>query len=170
MQSGIPFQRQSPVDAHIGSRIRLRRMIMGMSQAQLGAAVGIAFQQVQKYERGVNRVSASRLYDLALTLGVPVSFFFEEIGLVMANGRSGASEPPPGERSTAGNVARNTRPGPRLLPHRRPPDQAASFGIDEGDCKRLYRPRLSAPHAPYKEKYPPSALQMVPGSCERALP
>ncbi len=95
MQSGIPFQRQSPVDAHIGSRIRLRRMIMGMSQAQLGAAVGIAFQQVQKYERGVNRVSASRLYDLALTLGVPVSFFFEEIGLVIANGRNGASEPPP---------------------------------------------------------------------------
>ncbi len=69
----------NPVDVHVGARVRLRRTILGMSQAELGQAIGITFQQVQKYERGVNRIGASRLFDLSLVLGVPVGFFFEEM-------------------------------------------------------------------------------------------
>ena len=67
----------NPVDEHVGSRLRLRRQVMGMSQEKLGEALGVTFQQVQKYERGTNRVGASRLYDLARVLGVPVNFFYE---------------------------------------------------------------------------------------------
>ena len=66
-----------PVDVHVGKRIRHRRWTVGTTQSQLADAVGIKFQQVQKYETGANRVSASRLWDMALALGVPVSFFFE---------------------------------------------------------------------------------------------
>jgi transcriptional regulator with XRE-family HTH domain len=73
------------IDAHVGSRIRLRRMLMGMSQERLGEAVGLTFQQIQKYERGTNRVSASRLYDLAEVLEVPVAFFFDEMPADMAS-------------------------------------------------------------------------------------
>lgn len=69
-----------PVDVHVGKRLRLRRTLLGMSQEQLAAAVGVTFQQIQKYERGANRVSASRLYDVARVLGVDISFFFEDIG------------------------------------------------------------------------------------------
>src|SRR6059058_5546845 len=68
-----------PVDSHVGSRIRLRRTLLGMSQERLGEALGLTFQQVQKYERGLNRVGASRLFDLSRVLDVPVSFFFEDI-------------------------------------------------------------------------------------------
>jgi transcriptional regulator with XRE-family HTH domain len=68
-----------PVDVHVGKRLRLRRTLMGYSQEQLAAAVGVTFQQIQKYERGSNRVSASRLYDIARVLNVPISFFFEDI-------------------------------------------------------------------------------------------
>ncbi len=69
----------SPIDVHVGTRMRLRRTLMGMSQERLGDALGLTFQQVQKYERGVNRVSASRLYDLARVLDVPISFFFDDM-------------------------------------------------------------------------------------------
>ncbi len=68
-----------PVDAHVGSRVRLRRTLLGMNQTQLGEALGLTFQQVQKYERGTNRISASRLYQLSQILDVPVSFFFDEL-------------------------------------------------------------------------------------------
>ncbi|GEO80717.1 helix-turn-helix domain-containing protein [Pararhodospirillum oryzae] len=68
-----------PLDKEVGRRLRLRRKLLGMSQQQLADAVGITFQQVQKYERGVNRLSASRLWDFASILGVPVSFFFEDL-------------------------------------------------------------------------------------------
>ena len=68
----------SPVDMHVGARIKLRRALLGMSQERLGDALGLTFQQVQKYERGANRVSASRLYDLARVLDVPVNFFFDD--------------------------------------------------------------------------------------------
>jgi transcriptional regulator with XRE-family HTH domain len=71
--------RPSPIDVHVGSRIRLRRTLMGMSQERLGEALGLTFQQVQKYERGVNRVGASRLYDLSRVLDVPISFFFDDM-------------------------------------------------------------------------------------------
>lgn len=66
-----------PVDVHVGKRIRQRRWMNGTTQQQLAEAVGIKFQQIQKYETGMNRVSASRLWDIAHVLAVPVSFFFE---------------------------------------------------------------------------------------------
>ena len=67
------------VDVHVGSRIRMRRQFVGMSQEKLGELLGITFQQVQKYEKGSNRISASRLYYTARILGVPVQFFFEDL-------------------------------------------------------------------------------------------
>jgi transcriptional regulator with XRE-family HTH domain len=66
-----------PVDAHVGKRIRHRRWMVGMTQQQLADKVGIKFQQIQKYETGMNRVSASRLWDIADALGVGINFFFE---------------------------------------------------------------------------------------------
>ena len=67
------------VDVHVGKRIRLRRTLLGMSQEQLGNALNITFQQVQKYERGTNRVSASRLWDISQIIDVPISYFFEDM-------------------------------------------------------------------------------------------
>lgn len=67
-----------PIDVHVGSRVRLRRTLLGMSQEKLGDAIGLTFQQVQKYERGANRIGASRLYDLSRVLDVPVSFFYDD--------------------------------------------------------------------------------------------
>ncbi len=69
----------SPIDMHVGARIRLRRTLLGMSQERLGEALGLTFQQVQKYERGVNRVGASRLFDLSRVLDVSISFFFDDL-------------------------------------------------------------------------------------------
>jgi len=71
--------RASPIDAHVGARVRLRRTLLGMSQEKLGDALGLTFQQVQKYERGVNRIGASRLFDLARLLDVPIGFFFDDL-------------------------------------------------------------------------------------------
>lgn len=68
-----------PVDIHVGKRVRHRRWLVGMTQQQLAEKVGIKFQQIQKYETGANRVSASRLWDISEALDVPVSFFFEGI-------------------------------------------------------------------------------------------
>jgi transcriptional regulator with XRE-family HTH domain len=68
----------NPIDIHVGSRVRLRRMMLGMSQEKLGEALGITFQQIQKYEKGTNRIGASRLQHIASVLTVPVSFFFED--------------------------------------------------------------------------------------------
>ena len=67
----------SPIDQHIGSRIRARRLAVGMSQAMLGDAIGVTFQQLQKYEKGTNRVGASRLLEIAQVLGVRIEYFFE---------------------------------------------------------------------------------------------
>ena len=69
----------NPIDKHVGARIKLRRALLGMSQEKLGEALGLTFQQVQKYERGANRVGASRLFDLSRVLDVPVSFFFDDM-------------------------------------------------------------------------------------------
>ena len=71
-------KKPNPVDTHVGSRVRLRRMLLGMSQERLGESMGLTFQQVQKYEKGVNRVGASRLFQISKILDVPVQFFFEE--------------------------------------------------------------------------------------------
>ncbi len=73
--TGIP----SPVDVHVGARVRIRRTLLGLSQTNLGDAIGLTFQQVQKYERGTNRMGSSRLYDVARILDVPVRYFFEEM-------------------------------------------------------------------------------------------
>lgn len=70
-------KRPNPTDQHVGARVRMRRILLGLSQEKLGEALGVTFQQVQKYEKGVNRVSASRLQMIAETLGVTPAFFFE---------------------------------------------------------------------------------------------
>jgi transcriptional regulator with XRE-family HTH domain len=67
----------NPVDRHVGGRVRMRRMMLGMSQEKLGEALGLTFQQVQKYEKGTNRIGASRLHKISSILQVPVSFFFD---------------------------------------------------------------------------------------------
>lgn len=72
-------KRPNPTDIHVGSRIRMRRNILGMSQEKLGESLGITFQQIQKYEKGTNRVGASRLQAIASILDVPVAFFFAEV-------------------------------------------------------------------------------------------
>jgi transcriptional regulator with XRE-family HTH domain len=69
----------NPIDVHVGARIRLRRTLLSMSQGKLGESIGLTFQQIQKYERGDNRVSASRLYDFSKVLGVPIAYFFEDM-------------------------------------------------------------------------------------------
>jgi transcriptional regulator with XRE-family HTH domain len=71
----------NPIDVHVGNRIRMRRTVMGLSQTTLAEAIGLTFQQIQKYERGANRVSSSRLYDLSRVLGVPIKFFFDEMDI-----------------------------------------------------------------------------------------
>ena len=77
-----------PVDVHVGKRVRHRRWLVGMTQQQLAEKVGIKFQQIQKYETGANRVSASRLWDIADALDVPVAFFFEGIAESQQDGES----------------------------------------------------------------------------------
>lgn len=69
-----------PVDIHVGSRVKLRRMILGLSQESLGRSLGLTFQQIQKYEKGVNRIGASRMFELSRLLDVPVQFFYDEFG------------------------------------------------------------------------------------------
>jgi transcriptional regulator with XRE-family HTH domain len=83
-----------PIDIHVGSRIRLRRNMLALSQEKLGEAIGLTFQQVQKYERGANRVGASRLHELSRVLDVPVSFFFDDLDPVRAPALQGFSESP----------------------------------------------------------------------------
>ncbi len=68
-----------PIDVHVGARLRQRRTLLGMTQTNLGDAIGVSFQQMQKYERGTNRISASRLFNLSRVLDVPVEYFFEEM-------------------------------------------------------------------------------------------
>jgi transcriptional regulator with XRE-family HTH domain len=68
----------NPIDKHVGARVRMRRLLVGMSQEKLGSALGITFQQIQKYEKGTNRIGASRLQQISGVLGVPVSYFFED--------------------------------------------------------------------------------------------
>lgn len=71
-------RKANPIDAHVGGRVRLRRMLLGMSQEKLAEKLGLTFQQVQKYEKGINRIGASRLYELSQLLGVGVDFFYED--------------------------------------------------------------------------------------------
>ena len=75
----MPKRSMNPIDAHVGARVRLRRMLIGMSQEKLGELLGVTFQQVQKYEKGANRIGASRLYEISRVLEVPVQFFFDDL-------------------------------------------------------------------------------------------
>ncbi len=78
--TGIP----SPVDVHVGARVRIRRTLLGFSLTSLADAIGLTFQQVQKYERGTNRMGSSRLYDLARVLDVPIKYFFDDMPTAVA--------------------------------------------------------------------------------------
>ena len=98
--------RPSPIDVHVGSRIRLRRTLLGMSQERLGESLGLTFQQVQKYERGVNRVGASRLFDLSRVLDVPISFFFDDMPDSLAGTFGGL----PARRAGSGGVTETQDP------------------------------------------------------------
>jgi len=84
----------NPTDKHVGARVRMRRMMLGMSQEKLGDALGLTFQQVQKYEKGANRIGASRLQQIAHILQVPVSFFFEGAPHAMDQQTDSLSEAP----------------------------------------------------------------------------
>jgi len=88
---GVP----NPVDIHVGGRVRLRRTLLGFSQEKLGDAVGLTFQQIQKYERGANRIGASRLFQLSRILDVAISYFFEDL--------------PAGLKTTEGQVVQGLR-------------------------------------------------------------
>ncbi|MDS7596031.1 helix-turn-helix domain-containing protein [Agrobacterium tumefaciens] len=85
-------KKPNPIDIHVGSRIRLRRTMLGMSQEKLGESLGITFQQIQKYEKGTNRVGASRLQNISGILNVPVSFFFEDAPGEQVGGATGMAE------------------------------------------------------------------------------
>jgi transcriptional regulator with XRE-family HTH domain len=80
-----PGRKPNPMDIHVGSRVRLRRMVIGMSQEKLGEKMGLTFQQIQKYEKGTNRIGASRLFQLSQIMDVPVQFFFEDAPAAYAN-------------------------------------------------------------------------------------
>jgi transcriptional regulator with XRE-family HTH domain len=78
--SAMPKKQANPIDVQVGNRVRIRRMLIGMSQEKLGDLLGLTFQQVQKYEKGVNRIGAGRLYEVARILNVPVDFFYQGVG------------------------------------------------------------------------------------------
>jgi transcriptional regulator with XRE-family HTH domain len=84
----------NPIDRHVGSRVRMRRMMLSMSQEKLGGALGLTFQQVQKYEKGTNRIGASRLQQISHILQVPVAFFFEGAPTAQASGSAGEAPSP----------------------------------------------------------------------------
>ena len=83
----------NPIDKHVGSRVRMRRMMLNMSQEKLGDALGLTFQQVQKYEKGTNRIGASRLQQISQILQVPVEFFFEGAPNLMGSGSAPKDAP-----------------------------------------------------------------------------
>src|ERR1051326_8994674 len=87
----VPKKQANPIDIQVGNRVRIRRMLIGMSQERLGDLLGLTFQQVQKYEKGVNRIGAGRLFEMARILGVPIDFFYE--GVESGEGRPGFAEP-----------------------------------------------------------------------------
>ncbi len=93
--TGIP----NPIDVHVGARLRQRRTLRGMNQTNLGNAIGVTFQQVQKYENGMNRISGSRLFDLSRVLDVPIQYFFDDMPIAVAasspaQGGGRAKKPP----------------------------------------------------------------------------
>ena len=115
------------IDAHVGGRVRLRRMLLAMTQEGLGARLGVTFQQVQKYEKGVNRISASSLFRLSQELGVPVQYFFDD--MPTDDGLRDNAEPPStiGDQADVGELLRSPA-SVRLL--------AAFAHIEDPDIRR----------------------------------
>jgi transcriptional regulator with XRE-family HTH domain len=90
----VPKKQASPVDVQVGNRVRMRRMLIGMSQEKLGELLGLTFQQVQKYEKGVNRIGAGRLFEIASILGMPIQDFFDGLTSLLPQSKShGFAEP-----------------------------------------------------------------------------
>ena len=152
-----PMARSHPVDVHVGARMRQRRTLLGMSQEKLGTAVGLTFQQIQKYERGSNRIGSSRLYEFAKVLDVPVSYFFDEMpsnalsGRPMSGrGRKGVRRGRHAVRAGKGSAdqARDAGAGARLLQDPRKPRAQAYFRDGQGGrcrqpCRGTGRPQGS---------------------------
>ena len=92
----MPKKQANPIDGQVGNRVRLRRMLIGMSQERLGELLGLTFQQVQKYEKGVNRIGAGRLFEVSRILGVPIDYFYEGVsGSASGHGFSENEASPP---------------------------------------------------------------------------
>jgi transcriptional regulator with XRE-family HTH domain len=91
----VPKKQANPIDIQVGNRVRIRRMLIGMSQERLGDLLGLTFQQVQKYEKGVNRIGAGRLFEMSRILNVPVDFFYEGVNGAAAQPGSAESEGAP---------------------------------------------------------------------------
>jgi transcriptional regulator with XRE-family HTH domain len=89
----VPKKQANPIDIQVGNRVRIRRMLIGMSQERLGDLLGLTFQQVQKYEKGVNRIGAGRLFEVSRILNVPVDFFYE--GVAAQAGDAALESAPP---------------------------------------------------------------------------
>lgn len=130
-----------PVDTHVGQRLRLRRVLLGMSQTDLAKTLGLTFQQVQKYESGANRISASRLYYIAEALDIPVSFFYDDIP------QRGGHTPVPGLAEEPVTALAPPDPGREGLEmmrnYRRITDEEVRRGVYE--LTKLLANRLSAP-------------------------
>ncbi len=118
-------RRPDPIDAHVGSRLRLRRTLLGMSQDKLGQALSLTFQQVQKYERGANRIGASRLYQISRILDVPVGFFFDDMAPEISGLTSGPGE---GGQSNFDQKHLSTRETLELV--------RAYYSIGDGDVRQ----------------------------------
>lgn len=88
----MPKKQANPIDAQVGNRVRLRRMLIGMSQEKLGELLGLTFQQVQKYEKGVNRIGAGRLFQVSRILSVPIDYFYEGVVDQLPNPAPGFAE------------------------------------------------------------------------------
>jgi transcriptional regulator with XRE-family HTH domain len=89
----VPKKQTNPIDIQVGNRVRIRRMLIGMSQERLGDLLGLTFQQVQKYEKGVNRIGAGRLFEVSRILNVPVDFFYEGVNAMPAGAGEAESAP-----------------------------------------------------------------------------
>ncbi len=122
-----------PVDLHVGRRLRLRRGLVGMSQERLAELLGITYQQVQKYERGANRIGSSRLHDIARILDVPVAWFFDEM-----------PEPEPALPGLAEDAPAGFVFDMADAPRTEPPGDAATFGRETLEMVRAFN-RISDP-------------------------
>ena len=91
----MPKKQANPIDGQVGNRVRLRRMLIGMSQERLGELLGLTFQQVQKYEKGVNRIGAGRLFEVSRILGVPIDYFYEGVSNQLSGGFAESESSPP---------------------------------------------------------------------------